>query len=807
MQISLKLVIGGFSVVIIALTVAISLLITNSFTMSAMRDIGRDHASGIVQAANAKVGSFFDQAVAHIQWTQEMVQSGNWSVPVDTVAAGDTQWWSVWEQHAIRLHRTFNWTYYTMVFVGFTDDFWMVVTLTNPTMYKFFRYLNTSMRVPYVSVHDVYTGRTLVPPTPAPPYEVRATYMPMWTNNPLTQLYEKRWAPPSFSWFWPGIATLVGGLHNASQTRFSKIALGFSLGQIQQFLQTVTLTTNSEAFLIDNFNMVLVTTHSLAPNNFLGDYNASVHYGPGCYLDVSLTPGMVCRMTAATFPYAPLQQLNEKRSDLLNTSNTRTTNGAQLLTLDSGKFYVSVAMMQCSMNAGLQWKLVLLMPEDDITGSVVKGRNIAIGTMCGVGVVLALVAFIFVAFVLRPLQRVGDRMYLAADLNDTEKDDDMSALTEIALLQGSYRNLRAKLNEMKAFVPQALLHGNELDEDDPVDDPVAKSPSEHSAKSRSGPIEDHSSSLPLETSGDLSQTSGHSGQVGRGLNVTASLVKKNISALVINIRKFQNSLDPLEAAAGLQLCDRLYHVIHAEVRDQKGVIGVFHGDHFLVTYNAASPAATAPKRAALTALKVCEAVKALSYCATCGISSGPAVCGKAGCSELKGFSCVGPVIVQAIAIERLAKLFSQRYGESVCVLSYGSCMADIECDVHFQIVDFVAMPNLEFLLHIVGKKGAKDEEWMYQLHEHESSDPYSAINAAFRALHRGNVDEARACYAKYTEKATQSSVDGVGAAQFAKFLEHSGEAKVDAMCSVAPLDTNHHALPYTDYGSFFACHF
>ena len=513
-------------------------------------------------------------------------------------------------------------------------------------------------------------------------------------------------------------------------------------------------------------------------------------------------------MTAATFPFSPLQQLYAKLPDLLNTSNTLTTYGAQLVSLGN-KYYISVDTMKCSMNAGLSWKLVLLMPEDDITGAVVKGRNIAIGTMCGVCVFLVIAAVVFIAFVLRPLQRVSDRMYLAADLNDTEEDDALSVLTEIALLQDSYKNLRAKLNEMKAFVPQALLHGNDDAED--VDVVDVENASHHSSNKLSSPqksTDEVVSASRLEES-EMSRFSQNSGRGVHGIKVASSLTKRSISVLQINVRHFEPSLNPLSAAEGLQLCDRLYHDVCSEMREQKGVIASFHGDHFLVTFNAASPAASPSKRAAIAALKVRDALKSLRCQTTCGISSGTALCGNAGCSELKGFSCVGRVVVQAVVLERLAKLFSERYGDSVCILATGACATDIQYDVLFQIVDFVAIPRPELLLQIVSLKHAKDDEWMYQLHQGESLDPFATVNAAFHSLHRGDVEKARALFAQRPPStATAPAPDAVGAAQLEVKLAHSGEKMtvVDPSWHHAT-DQDHNMVPLSDFGAFFSCHF
>ena len=112
-----------------------------------------------------------------------------------------------------------------------------------------------------------------------------------------------------------------------------------------------------------------------------------------------------------------------------------------------------VAVVECSVP--LSMKIVLLMPESDITGDVIKGRNIAIGVMCAVCVVAVIIACVFVALVLMPLEDVSDRMYDAAELNDTSNDEALSVLERDRRAAGTRTTTCAKkLNEMKAFVPQ-----------------------------------------------------------------------------------------------------------------------------------------------------------------------------------------------------------------------------------------------------------------------------------------------------------------------------------------------------------------
>ena len=813
---SLKIVIGAFAAIAIVLTGVIALVITNSFTMTAMRDIGREHAGGIVQAANAKVGSFFDQAVAHLALTQEMMPKGNWKAPTDAMREGTAQWYLPWLEHMLRLHHTFQWSYYSMIFFGFVDGNFVQTALLDTQKY-FFYYSDVVSKTSNGYLRLTANDYTIMGPI-VNGYPMLFTDMPLWQANPLNQLNEKIWTPPAFSSYYPGgVATIMGALHNASGVRFAKTAFAFNLTAIQSFLRTISLTANSQAFLIDGLNFVLATTHPYVPSTFLGPYNASTRYGPGCYFDSSMDGGMVCRTTAAAFPFAPLQQLASVRPAILNTSIPTTTSGAELVHLSGKNFYVSVDVMRCSVNVGLTWKLVLLMPEDDITGGVVKGRNVAIGTMAGVCFLLVACAVVFIAFMLRPLQRVSDRMYLAAELNDMEEEQSLSTLSEIALLEDSYYNLRSKLNEMKAFVPQALLHGNDCDMD--LEDstsqklgnsanpnPAGAGASVRSAESLEKKGKGDRASV-IDTASVASRGQGQAA-ISRGLNVASSLVRKNAAVLVVNVAGFHSAVADVAPVNALQLCETIAREVLTHVREQKGVIGVYHGDRFLVTFNAAAPAASPAKRACVAAVRVCEALKQLHRTATCGVSCGQLLCGNTGCSELKGFSCIGPACVQAVAIERLAKGFRARYGEALQtpILATGQCMTDIECDLFFQVVDYIALPDPVQVLNVVAVKSAKKEdEWMYQLHQNEAADPFALVNKGFRCLFEGDTAGAKAVI---TERAARSEAmplsDEVGLTQLKGKLQHEGECTVpsDDPSHATGATVNHTVLPLTDYGAF-----
>lgn len=876
MGVPIKVIMGVFVALGVALAGIVALLISYSFAMTTIRSIGRDHATEMLRTADAKVSAFFDLAVAHAQETQEMVLTDTWKIPVDAAAGGNSLWYLPYTRHIVRTHRVFNWTFYTMTAMFFVDGSW--IDIINDKSY-------TGTDGLYVQIVTKTPGRATVPSmsilTTKGDYPVVPEYLDYTSVidtlalpsafTDRTPCSAKLFSPPGFSGTEDqGLAVLVSNMCNATGARIGSFIQIFSLSQIGAFLRSLTLVTSSQAFLIDSLNMVVATSHPTIPTRFLGPANATTTLAPNCYIDTSLlSPVVVCRTTAATFPYAPLQQLHAESPSLLNTSSTERTEVAQLVKLSSGTYYVAVDFLGCSERAGLNWKFVMIIPESGITGNVNKGRNIAIATVACVCVLISLAIIVVVALVLRPLQRVSDRMYLASELNDNEADDPVSVLSEVALLQDSYTNLRAKLNEMKAFVPQALLQGNDGTEDvenewTAGEEAIKVMPhrnSEHSLNQPSvgdAPVDKieecsmgsgpkrcksvHSivevetkSSGAVETpkdsqfskpdlvkaegtcasrNSDGSKRSGDNpiGKTNRvGLNVATSLVKRNVAVLTVNIRGFHESLQSLSTSAGLELCERAAHVVFAEAREQRGVVALYHGDRFLITFNAATTASSPAKRAAITALKIRDALTKVHLRSTCGIAFGPALCGNTGSTELKSFSCIGTVVAQSAAMERIAKMFCERYGDlggkdgAVSIIATGSCLADVECYVYHQVIDYVAAPQVMDILGIMGLKKSKDDEWMYQLRATETADAFACVNTGFHWLHSGDVAAAKSALDRRTCQGDSAARDAVGAAQLEEKLQHIGTLCIPFHSGGPSLEKKEGLqLPLSDFGPFFS---
>ena len=128
---------------------------------------------------------------------------------------------------------------------------------------------------------------------------------------------------------------------NASGTRIGLFGASFAVDTISAMLKSVSLTKNSQAFILDSLNMVLATTHNSTVHTWRGAYNRSVSYPAGCYNTSSVSTGVVCRYTANTYPYTPLRALYAERPALLDTSNSLATEGSESMKLDGKKYYVS----------------------------------------------------------------------------------------------------------------------------------------------------------------------------------------------------------------------------------------------------------------------------------------------------------------------------------------------------------------------------------------------------------------------------------------------------------------------------------
>jgi class 3 adenylate cyclase len=185
---------------------------------------------------------------------------------------------------------------------------------------------------------------------------------------------------------------------------------------------------------------------------------------------------------------------------------------------------------------------------------------------------------------------------------------------------------------------------------------------------------------------------------GPGPNTGAAIfAPRSVSIICVNTVGFHAAALRDGAAALSQISETLTAIVVAAVAAERGVVDSFHGDQFLLTFNAAAPCATHATRAPRCALRIAQktsaqitttqiglgafrpdfsaeatdhsvnnsstnngsfaasATAAAALIVTAGVATGPARCGTLGCRDSRRFSIVGAPVPQAAALERIVR--------------------------------------------------------------------------------------------------------------------------------------------------------
>jgi hypothetical protein len=147
------------------------------------------------------------------------------------------------------------------------------------------------------------------------------------------------------------------------------------------------------------------------------------------------------------------------------------------------------------------------------------------------------------------------------------------------------------------------------------------------------------------------------GAPAASLNTSAPTFQtRAVSVVVLNAVGFHAVVFREATAALLATSDALTSCIVAATAAERGVVDSFHGDQFLLTFNAAAPCGTHATRAPRCALRIAHKVHdACNLTLTAGVACGPARCGTLGCRDARRFSIIGCAAPQAAALERLIR--------------------------------------------------------------------------------------------------------------------------------------------------------
>jgi class 3 adenylate cyclase len=441
-------------------------------------------------------------------------------------------------------------------------------------------------------------------------------------------------------------------------------------------------------------------------------------------------------------------------------------------TIGGEMYYVAVSKITIKIG-GIEPYLLILIPESDIIGDVVRSRNVAIAITCGIVVAVAILGSLGVWRLLAPISLIASRMVKAANLEDDGTEEDVSYMAEVAQLQLAYYEMNSELKRIRSYVPQSVLVArkaerqgetseSELEENyehsftssqqasDYAVESAASTPKSAARISARGVGPRRQNSAPrikaLRRSTDMSGSNSSSG---------AGMPTRTVSVLAANLRGLHAAAAKASSDALVSEISDAVTAIEAAVTERQGVL-TFHGDRFLATFNTARPCASHATRAATAAVALTELPHAgpLRLKLTCGVATGPCVVGSMGSATMKTFCTVGAAVTDAATLERLTVLYGVQ-----ALATHRTCVdASSSCGVRY--VDLVALTSKDSVRavaiavlhshtkdHRVADSGANPVagEWMY-VQNNTASDAASPFNRCFELLQRNDCEGALAAY-------------------------------------------------------------
>eukprot|EP00742_Colponemidia_sp_Colp-10_P011396 GILJ01012653.1.p1 GENE.GILJ01012653.1~~GILJ01012653.1.p1 ORF type:complete len:569 (+),score=102.10 GILJ01012653.1:468-2174(+) len=444
--------------------------------------------------------------------------------------------------------------------------------------------------------------------------------------------------------------------------------------------------------------------------------------------------------------------------------------------------------------------LLQVTPEYYFFGESRKTRLNGILVGAGAAVVVVITCIIIWLAVYRPINTLQDNMELAANMQNDKAEGNSCFLYEIAVLNDTFERMNNKLLQARAFLPQALLvgtdgQGDEMnddgDDDDeghllensdvevPGEDETSQAMGRADAQSHrsNGSTKSHQRRAADNYQGnkkrnnrgdnasDTSSLRSMTKQAPKAARYTLALSRaitsRRIGVLIVNGRDFHRlSAEP--NANVTQLHQELVELVEGSSKAEKGVVDSFQGDHFAITFNAAMAVGAPAKGAALCAIRIQNSVTIRTGLpgVTMGLSTGLAMVGSLGSNDMKKFCMVTPAYSQAIALEVAAK---QVIGITSCLFSM-KIAGDLDTHIYSQLVGqkYLCGTNINALegkiVNVGGVMGAittQGDEWLYELEEGASKNPYSKINGAFELFFANQRDRCADVLASgYPENAT-----------------------------------------------------
>ena len=757
---SVRNVITLLFAVLIFSTAAVTLGLTLSFSMSAINNIGVLHAEALASKVKSQIDGFLTQPLGQLRGLQSTTMIINTTLPSENPKE---DWY----------HDEFRRLFSDMVAVHFAYQFAVIGyddgnyvgckrdTVPNVVLCRAFLWKGREKRGKSLVVEEYYNVTTMtVINTKA---GGTTTYDPrtrVWYDLVRHIPFENTWSQVYLSAMpTVPIVDVNSAVFNSSGRLIGIAGYTYELQSMSNaFLPGLRTTKNSYCVIVDNQGLLMATTYHepfLSETEIPLNYNGTIP--SECVVSDALNNAsrsiILCRRSITNYGWRELRELNEAMAISNVVAFT------DRVKLSTGYHFVSIVKIEPSLNASnMAWRFVLITPEDDILGEVYRGRDWALVSTALVFVLSVGIAATTTTVLFRPLNRIAERMYRTACLQDDDDDELPSVLHEVSVIQNAYSIMKGELDKLKSFVPMSVLAGGADDEDNesedcsliPADKPTitARSPRIDGSPRRNADASPVSSK---NGSNKSSKSCFGKGAPPSALHLGLKLATKRVTVLAVNILMFHAATKALKENVGSMHATVTVALLEA-VRVAKGIMEHFHGDRFTVTFNAASSVSAHAKAACRAVLAIVAIEKNFAdkemfsppVRFTMGVMSGLATVGNMGGGDVRRHSIVGSVFRDATLLERLCKM----YGEQALV---GNAVVTDSTDAYrFQFIDVIRVLSEDHIsrtrLRIAAVRSViaetDNDEWMYQLQAAEAANPYSGSNAAFQAFFEGKAEEA-----------------------------------------------------------------
>eukprot|EP01064_Diplonema_japonicum_P030086 TRINITY_DN5012_c0_g1_i1.p2 TRINITY_DN5012_c0_g1~~TRINITY_DN5012_c0_g1_i1.p2 ORF type:complete len:358 (+),score=79.55 TRINITY_DN5012_c0_g1_i1:1525-2598(+) len=313
-------------------------------------------------------------------------------------------------------------------------------------------------------------------------------------------------------------------------------------------------------------------------------------------------------------------------------------------------------------------------------------------------------------------------MVAVMKLEHVDREQQLSSLEEVRLMQGSFLQMMTNLIEYRNYMPASVLQ----DEDSESDE---DSKTESRKKSSNASSAVSQSMRSQSTRRVAAKQTAISGTEAR---------QKRVTLLVCNVVKFLDSVKDVSAIP--DNISRYLTMTLLHIKSTKGIPDSFSGDRLYVSWNGVRPCSSHKSAAYLCATHITKDTS-LGRQYSVGIVSGDIKCGNMGCDGMKKFTFIGSLSSWIHIVERVGRglgstiTIDQAASDEIVNIAYVRFLQHVTFRKH--------SPKVLILHQTMKSKDVAEEEWMYQLEEGANNDPNKHYNASYVHFMAGEIAAAK----------------------------------------------------------------